>query len=727
MRSAPLLLALLGIAIVTDLVSAYSSCTNLKSPNLCAAYSFCYWTNGKCKLAPITTSPTPLPTEYPTSSAPTSNQPTLAPTKLPTNKPTSFPTPPTRTPTLKPTFPPTSLFPSSSPTIYCEMPPGFCPSIKNKNSCFQWTGCVWNRKACRPRPVCPPPSVSPSRSPTISPSNSPSLSPTGTKSPTGSPSHIVYIDGETAPPTTSPSLSPTNLPTTLGPSASPSHAPTDTRTNSPSLFTLKPTPIPTALPRKIYCGMPDAGCSSLTSPSDCLNYLGCEYSNGVCSNIPACANYGKIIDCSVRGFAFDASSNMLPGCVRGMNGSCDDQRAKVYNALNMPFDCGSFPMVKCLDGGCTLRTDVRAQEEHEEMYDIFPIEFFVVPEGGIDSDQSPGSRIQPFATVEYALSRVRAFPGRKRRIVLLGPGTHRISSTIMLTQQDSGLVITGENDPVISGAISANLNWKQSKTGSGIYSAQIPPEVASQLGLLSTFFVNGKPAIRARYPNINGFFDVNFAPGGNIEKWMHTPSDVPLTDQIEIRVRAGDYGYFTSGKGGTCSGVFEPDIGYFCNPNNEAQGGCPYKIPSGMFMNPVVANSIGAPYWNRGNVFFHTFQEFYWGMWTFQLAPITSSPTTSPSHFPTHEPSYSPTLHPSASPSSSRPSKSPVTSQPTLSPSNSPSTPRPSSSPVISQNPTPLPSKTPSNSPSYSPSKKANYSAHIFSNYLCANFFPKFI
>ncbi len=131
--------------------------------------------------------------------------------------------------------------------------------------------------------------------------------------------------------------------------------------------------------------------------------------------------------------------------------------------------------------------------------------FWVSPDG---NDSAPGTRQQPFLTLERARDAVRGVNGLQTPgadiVVYLRDGIHRMERPLVLDWRDSGRNLgevvyraaPGEH-PVISGSTRV-LNWSLSDANSGIYQAYVGPCESRQL------YVNGQRAVRARttpYPS----------------------------------------------------------------------------------------------------------------------------------------------------------------------------------------------------------------------------------
>ncbi len=133
-------------------------------------------------------------------------------------------------------------------------------------------------------------------------------------------------------------------------------------------------------------------------------------------------------------------------------------------------------------------------------------EFFVSPTG---HDAHPGTRDQPFATLERARDALRAAPRDGRTTVWLRGGAHRLARTLVLEARDGGrpgapvvyAAAPGETAE-ISGAQALTIAW--TPDAAGRWQAAVPDGTD-----FDQLFADGTKLIRARYPNFNpvdGFF-----------------------------------------------------------------------------------------------------------------------------------------------------------------------------------------------------------------------------
>ena len=135
------------------------------------------------------------------------------------------------------------------------------------------------------------------------------------------------------------------------------------------------------------------------------------------------------------------------------------------------------------------------------------ISYFIAPDG---DDHGPGTRDQPFATLDAGSSaaRERKTAATQPVTVVLDGGTYYVSETFVLGPQDSGTsdapvtYAARDGDHVtVSGARKLTCTWEPYRDG--IMVCSLPPSTTEHLQF-SQLFVNGKRQIRARYPNYDG-------------------------------------------------------------------------------------------------------------------------------------------------------------------------------------------------------------------------------
>ena len=127
---------------------------------------------------------------------------------------------------------------------------------------------------------------------------------------------------------------------------------------------------------------------------------------------------------------------------------------------------------------------------------------YVAPDG---SDDNPGTKDKPFATIAKAKAQVRSLKSKVDGpvTVMVRGGTYYLTETLVFTPADSGTAdapivyasVAGEK-PVISGAVVLDAKWQQYKDG--IMKCSIPQGIE-----IDQLFVNSQRRMRARYPNFD--------------------------------------------------------------------------------------------------------------------------------------------------------------------------------------------------------------------------------
>jgi hypothetical protein len=124
----------------------------------------------------------------------------------------------------------------------------------------------------------------------------------------------------------------------------------------------------------------------------------------------------------------------------------------------------------------------------------------------------------PFATLTRALYAVRGYKVQTGRAasqtgkIYLGPGTHFVSAPVILTPEDSGLLLAAWPGaaPVASGGRSIT-GWKEvTLQGKRLWAADVP-DVRKGTWLFRELWVNGRRATRARHPQ-HGYLPIAELP-----------------------------------------------------------------------------------------------------------------------------------------------------------------------------------------------------------------------
>jgi len=164
--------------------------------------------------------------------------------------------------------------------------------------------------------------------------------------------------------------------------------------------------------------------------------------------------------------------------------------------------------------------------------------YYVSPSG---NDLNPGTRSEPFLTIQRAQEAVRAELARDISgdiTVWLADGTYFLSSPLRFGANDSG---KGENivsyralkgaDPLISGGMEVS-GWQH--RGNGLWVAEIVPEIAEKG--FRELFVDGERATRARHPN-SDYLRVAEVGADRRTNFRFNPGDFPAPgnpQQVEL-------------------------------------------------------------------------------------------------------------------------------------------------------------------------------------------------
>ena len=159
--------------------------------------------------------------------------------------------------------------------------------------------------------------------------------------------------------------------------------------------------------------------------------------------------------------------------------------------------------------------------------------FYVAPNG---SDSNKGTEEAPFKTITQAQKAVRAINGTMTGdiSVILRGGTYQLPSTVNFTEADGGKdghyvrykAYTGET-PLVTGGIPVS-GWTIHDEKNNIWKAENVDARFRQL------YVNGKKAIRARFPNLKDNGDHNFFRLNKVDStgsaFLLNGSDIKSTD-----------------------------------------------------------------------------------------------------------------------------------------------------------------------------------------------------
>ena len=320
----------------------------------------------------------------------------------------------------------------------------------------------------------------------------------------------------------------------------------------------------------------------------------------VCGFLLALSATPADFDCSARALALDVA-------VQIQKHITDAQVRSIADALN-----GS-PEAQCRNITASIRRPSSAGNPTSKV----PLrEDAIVASPSGDDSSGKGTLQEPLRSLEAAVALARH--SRRRTITLRG-GVYRLSSTLNLEAADSGLTVESyQGEPaVVSGAVELHPSWMKAN-GTNVWVTSVPGNL-SFAGLR----VNGRPAIKARYPNADPWRSLN--PVGFITaatKWLppkvtDTPVDYIVSDPRWSRNDTKGPRQYTGGIGGPCAHL-EPPYGYWCSskpPRSPDQG---HRSPSGLdFSHGQLPH---APYANPEGAIVHACNlANCWFTWAFEV------------------------------------------------------------------------------------------------------------
>lgn len=349
------------------------------------------------------------------------------------------------------------------------------------------------------------------------------------------------------------------------------------------------------------------------------------------------------VDCGLRTLALFMSSTSLPGCQSSVGSQtvCQNQLNSVALALQIPVKCSInsasallalVQKAQSVQQGNASRSSSFMATASSSLQDISK-SVFVDPIHG--SDRNSGlSKANAVRTIAAGLKATRQATGGKPRTsgspgvqLILLKGKHRLTQPLVFTPADSYTNIQGDSSgAVLSGAVLlSNLNWQPSDEIPGAFVTPLSKDILNVVGPLSVLSVNGVQAIRAQYPNKNSVTDQAFLSENSISRWYPRLNNAPLTNRISVPIDIPNqilhrYTNFVSATGGSCTNQFTPPTGYFCNPNADADGKCPYSTPGGFTVRNGLAKALKMDKWsNRTTGFVNILHRLKWGGWSYQI------------------------------------------------------------------------------------------------------------
>ena len=259
-------------------------------------------------------------------------------------------------------------------------------------------------------------------------------------------------------------------------------------------------------------------------------------------------------------------------------------------------------------------------------------------------DANDGSISAPIKHLHTALNKLRQRLGVKYRDcikkIVLREGTHYLPHPIHFGSTDSNLMMTNHDNErvVLSGGVPLHCEWQKYKNGTNgldFYQCKVP--VDSGIKDIKGLRVNGRRAIRARYPNGDPeYFPCGFCSNLTASSWLppntppkpaivihpdepgifsfglHSESMIdhelgvssefhrnfnPLHLCFAVRSDGKSFQKYYLGIGGECDN-FSPNAGFWCNGE--------YKVPSGMKVSPSILPN--APYANTTGAIVQTWR-----------------------------------------------------------------------------------------------------------------------
>eukprot|EP00755_Sulcionema_specki_P008788 Sspe_Gene.41907::Locus_20289_Transcript_1_1_Confidence_1.000_Length_2420::g.41907::m.41907 len=246
-----------------------------------------------------------------------------------------------------------------------------------------------------------------------------------------------------------------------------------------------------------------------------------------------------------------------------------------------------------------------------------------------DDERGTGGVASPLRTIQEGVRRA-GMGGSHRQVVVRG-GVYREVVVIKGVANLTVRSYPGE-EVWVSGAVPVrNISWEKVREEGGVavYRAVIPSEAA---GLNKGMRVNGRRAVRARYPNGDPeTMGMHTTPSGwfpSAGEWLapRTPASDPVIVKVEAANRTEDtsiFRFYQIGIGGPCNGFFTPNVSFWCNPNNPRDGrGGLYRVPSGVRLNGTAIASRPSTWksWRGGVV--HAWHLNHWASWMYEMAEV---------------------------------------------------------------------------------------------------------
>lgn len=323
-------------------------------------------------------------------------------------------------------------------------------------------------------------------------------------------------------------------------------------------------------------------------------------------------NVDPSLDCGVKELALEFARHLLPA------------RApfkEAYDALQLQ-NCN----VSLSFGKLVPREYAPQYHRYRRGRKAGGVEIYVDASRGQDSN--PGTIGQPVQTVSRAvlLSRSQTRSPLDTTI-FLRRGTYYLNATVDLAAQDSHLTIAGFQDEevVISGGRPYTFNWmsyKQEVNGRSV-DIQMTNLSDQNPNNFATLFINGRRAVRARYPDGNPeTMGLHTNPTGYVssaDKWLPPRASAkPYQLVIDKPQRNGtNFPQFILGMDGIVS-EFDPPESFWGSINARGGGASLYTIPSGLQYKE--SDNFSNRTWKRPETgVVHAFHGGHWGNWIFAI------------------------------------------------------------------------------------------------------------
>ena len=342
-------------------------------------------------------------------------------------------------------------------------------------------------------------------------------------------------------------------------------------------------------------------------------------------------------ECHLRSFASQYSGYIQPQNARA------NWTALTADALQLSILCAN------VSGAVTNFTKPKTKPTRS----FVPVGCLFVAVNG--SDTAAGTISAPLQTVQRALRiiRSRRSSGQAPCIYVRGgkyyfgtdmtsqglAGSSRVGA-ISLVGVDSGVsILAYSNEEVIfSGGMRIYPNFtvhSTSHNGKTILSAPLPTAAVVDWTHLNEVFVDGRRAIRARFPNGNAeTMGRHTVPSGllpSAPSWISAaeyPHGHAVTVQTSAPNRTGVYFIqFTTGVGGPAD-IFDPPVSFWANDGNKRMDGAVSVWPAGLVWNETLMSPRTAQWETEKSAFVHAYQNLYWGNWMFAMDAVDSKAQT---------------------------------------------------------------------------------------------------